>query len=129
MHEQERRQRYWQRREQINWCPITREKDHSEKRDRERDPDDRFVHVRHRWPAGDEATHHDPTGMKQKTERRNYDSKILKDTRAFAQVRDDQGKKSNAVQPDRAIKSFEMIVEVFQPQLSIFRINRQTQRA
>ena len=50
-----------------------------------------------------------------------------KQTAAATRVRDQQNQKRQSVEPNRAIERFEMIVKIFQPQLSLLRINGRTE--
>ena len=148
MHEQQRHQRDRQRRQQINRRAIAREKDHPEKRHCERDPDDRLVHVCDRRPAGDQAAHHDSARVKRETKDDNRHTRQLQradsargrfgrrsperfrgsrrppgGARCATLMRDEQNKKPDAITPGRTIKTVEVIVEIFEAQLSILRIN------
>ena len=67
--------------------------------------------------------------MENQTGDTNGDTEIAKRASFLAQVRDEQNQKAHPVKPDRAIKRLEMIVEIFQPQLSILRINGWAKRA
>src|ERR1700731_4632526 len=79
MNEDQRDERDRQRGQEINRRAITREKDHPEKRDGERNPDDRFIHVRHRRPARDQAAHRNSARVKKKPGDRYDDADCLQD--------------------------------------------------
>ena len=61
--------------------------------------------------------------MKRKTEKRNCDAYVLQRAAALAQMRSDENHQRNPVTPDGAVKALEMIVKIFEPQLSFLRIN------
>ena len=44
-------------------------------------------------------------------------------------MRDQENQERESIKPNRAIESFEMIAKIFQPELSILRINGGTERA
>src|SRR5207237_8915992 len=129
----------------INARPITREKDHPEKRDRERDPDDRLIHVRHWGPARDQAAHRDSARVKEQTGDRDDDADELKvaafsgrfaqrsgyRTRAWraAEMYDREQEERKPITQSGAVKSVPVVVEIFEAQLRFRRINLRTQLA
>jgi len=52
------------------------------------------------------------------------DAKIAQGAPAVPQVRNQQGEERDSVKPNGAIKCFEMVIEIFQPQIGFCGIDR-----
>ena len=62
--------------------------------------------------------------VKGQGDERDYDAKIAQSAPALPQMRNQQGKERDSVKPNGAVKAFEMVIEIFQPQFRFGGINR-----